>query len=302
MTDVYQMVTDRMIAALEAGVVPWQKPWVAGINAARSMSTDKPYEGINPFILGWRAMGEGYNATYWGTWNTIKKLGGRVRTGEEKRYEIIVFWKFLKKTDEDESGEKATRTIPFLRYFRVYNADQVEGLPAKYYEKPEPLNADERIDAADKLINGWLDGEGITVRPSTYASYIPSMDDITMPAFETFFSAAGYYGTLAHETIHATGHKSRLDRLDLSTFGSDPYAREELVAEMGSAMLLATLGIDGEFENSAAYVGNWLKRLQDDKKLIVVAAGQAQKAVKLVTAASEAGEEESEEATLATAA
>lgn len=274
--DIYQAVTDRIISQLEAGTIPWRKPWVCTgqpSNMAISHSTGNPYSLLNQMLLG--KPGE------YLTFNQCAKAGGKVKKGEKSS--IVVFWKLLEKEDE-ETGEKVK--IPLLHYYNVFRLDQCEGIkPRKAEPLPEtPANADEQ---AEQIIADYLHRSGVTIQQgaSDRAYYSPATDSITLPAREQFRETAEYYGTVFHELAHSTGHKSRLDRLDkVAHFGDDSYSKEELIAEIGSAALVNHVGLEtvDSFRNSAAYVQSWLKALKGDKRLIVGASSKAEKAAGLI--------------------
>ena len=274
MKDVYQEVTDRIIKELEQGIIPWHKPWIASSSGcAISHSTGKPYSLLNQILLG--RPGE------YATFAQIQKEGGKVRKGEKSS--MVVFWKWIEKEDEENPDE--TRKIPFLRYFNVFHIDQCEGIKAKH-SKPLP-NIAQPVEAAEAIARGYLTRSGVrlTHEEGNRAFYRPSTDSITLPLLEQFKDTAEYYSTLFHEMTHSTGHSSRLDRLTkVAAFGSEDYSKEELVAEIGAAALVNHVGMEtsDSFRNSAAYVQSWLKALQNDKRLIVSAAGQAEKACNLI--------------------
>lgn len=272
--DVYGAVTDRIIAALESGTVPWRKPWSTR-GGPVSLSTGKPYRGINIFLLGLQVHAD----PRWGTYNAIRAAGGQVRKGEKGTR--IILWKPARFTpspgDDGETSDE--RSYLLLREYVVFNAEQADGLP----ELP-PLTDHEHtpIERADAIVEGWS-GRPAIMHGFDGASYSPSEDFVRMPDPDSFDSSEDYYATLFHELTHSTGHESRLDRLEPALFGTDPYAREELVAELGSAMLSGLAGLTiAAGDNSAAYVAGWLRRLKDDRKLVVNAAAQAQKAADLI--------------------
>jgi antirestriction protein ArdC len=272
-TAVYEQVTDKILALLAEGTVPWHKPWKGG--AAMSMSTNKPYRGINVFLLD-----EGYHGTY----KKITELGGQVRKGEKSS--LAVFWKFVEKKD-DKTGK--VDKIPFLRYFRVFHSSQADwpdGLPERFALSGDANEAD-RITEAEQVVAGYVKGENgpRLSHGGGRACYNPATDSVTMPELTAFTDADHYYSTMFHELGHSTGHASRLDRegvTNFDAFGSHQYAAEELVAEMTAAMVSAALGIDSTVETSAAYLAHWSATLGSDPKLIVRAAGQAQKAADLI--------------------
>ena len=269
--DIYKEVSDRIIAQLENGVIPWQKPWIACGNAI-SHTTGKSYSLLNQMLLG--KPGE------YLTFAQCQKEGGKVKKGEKSS--MVVFWKFIEQEDE-ETHEK--KQVPFLRYFNVFHIDQCEGLKAKHQkELPNTANADE---AADAIIHGYCERSGVKLQHQggDRAFYSPSSDSITLPLLAQFAETAEYYSTAFHELIHSTGHASRLNRLEkIAFFGTEAYSKEELVAEIGAAALVNAAGLEtaNSFRNSAAYVQNWLKVLSDDKRFIVSAAGKAEKAVNLI--------------------
>ncbi|MBP3655494.1 MAG: DUF1738 domain-containing protein [Clostridia bacterium] len=275
MKDVYQEVTDRIIAQLEQGVIPWHKPWIiSGKACAISRSTGKPYSLLNQMLLG--RPGE------YATFAQIQKEGGKIRKGAKAQ--MVVFWKWIEKEDDENPGE--VKKIPFLRYFNVFHIDDCEGLKPKHdtAAAAQILQPDE---AASVIITDYLTRSGVKLvhQEGDRAFYRPSTDTVTLPLMEQFKELAEYYSTAFHELTHSTGHSSRLDRLTkVACFGSEDYSKEELVAEIGAAALVNHVGLEtaSSFRNSAAYVQSWLKALRDDKRLIVSAAGQAEKACSLI--------------------
>lgn len=281
--NVYEIVTDKIIKQLEAGVAPWTKPWTAvGTNGwPMNMISGKPYNGINVFLLLITDTGK-YTSPYWMTYKQAVSLGGHVRTGEKAT--IITFWKQSKYTKKnDETGKDEDKRSMILRYYSVFNLEQCEGIESPDAETvPAPIV--NKIDAAEAVI------ANMPVKPQiqydTRAFYRPSTDTIGVPTIAEFTNPESYYSTLFHELVHSTGHESRIGRDDvkkLSTqFGSDDYSKEELVAELGAAMLCGMLGIERTINNSAAYLQHWIERLRGDSKLIISAASQAQKAADFI--------------------
>ena len=275
--DIYAAVTDRIIAQLERGVIPWHKPWTGIQSGAISGTTGKPYSLLNQMLLG--KPGE------WYTFNQIQKLGGKIRKGEKSS--MVVFWKQMPITDTDPAtGEKVERMIPMLKYFNVFHIDQTEGITAKVID-PDAIDP-ATDDAADAIIADYLKRSGVQLehRQGDEAFYSPSRDRVVLPLREQFQDMAEYYSTAFHELTHSTGHSSRLDRISRRAFfGSEDYSREELVAEIGAAALLNHCGIEtgSSFKNSAAYIQSWLRALRNDKKMIVSASGAAAKAFELIT-------------------
>jgi antirestriction protein ArdC len=269
------------------------KPWNAGRlagNICRPLRHNGiPYQGMNVLLLWAEAMEKGYAAPLWMTYKQAQELGGHVKKGE--RGSLVVYANKLTRTETDENGQETETQIPFMKGYSVFNADQIEGLPAQYYGKPEnPLPLSERLDSVESFIAGT----GAEIRHGgNGACYIPSKDIVQMPHFEAFEDREGYYATILHELTHWTSHKSRLDRsFNAKRFGDNGYAREELVAELGSAFLCADLGITPEIrEDHAAYLGHWLKALKQDKRAIFSAAAHAQRAADFLQGLQKAREE-----------
>lgn len=275
--NIYQMVTDRIIAELEQGKIPWQKPWTGRGDGAWNRVSGRPYSYLNQMLLG--KPGE------YLTYKQCTEAGGKVRKGEKSS--VCVFWKQIK-VEEEKDGEKKTRLVPMLRYYNVFHIDQCEGIEQKHHRDGEPMpdKTFDPIDDAEVVLDSYLSREGIKLQnvEGDKACYRPGFDDIILPLRNQFQLAAEYYSTAYHEAVHSTGHQSRLNRIKSTHFGSGEYSKEELVAEMGSAMSLNRLGIetDHSFKNSAAYIQSWLGTLRADNKAIVYAAGRAEKAVDLI--------------------
>lgn len=287
---VYEVVTDRIIKLIEAGTVPWRKPWRGGRGGApRNAVSKRPYRGGNAMWLGCF----GYEDARFVTFKQAGDLGGHVRKGE-KGFPIVFF-----QAGEDKEGRALTtagrnakpRRWAILRYSTVFNVSQCEGLELDVSHAPEA--APDPIAAADAILRAYLPGP--VYRNGTLACYRPTTDEVVTPAMGRFESAAHYYATLFHEVGHSTGHESRLKRDGITnSFGSHEYSKEELVAEMTACFLLSEAGIGEEvFDNSAAYLAGWMRVLRtSDKRFILEAASAAQKAVDLVLARRPATEEE----------
>lgn len=275
--DLYQSVTDQIVAMLETGVVPWRSPILGRSRAGhpKNLNTGKQYRGVNVFLLAFTAYAKGYGSSYWLTFNQAKERGGMIKKGEKSS--MVVFWKQYETTDR-ATGEP-TR-VPVLRYYNVFNAEQVAGIEIPDAVKFEPLDFTP-IEAAEAIATGYAGGPMIEHR-GQQAFYQARTDTIRIPYAARFASPEEYYSTLFHEQSHSTGHSSRLDRkldTDPKPFGSPDYGKEELVAEMSAAFLCGHAGIQPVvITNQAAYIGGWLKQLKSDKKLVVSAAGQAQRA------------------------
>ena len=280
-TNVYEMVTERIIAELEKGVIPWEKPWTGVRSGAFNRVSKRPYSLLNQMLL--KHTGE------YATYKQWQDLGGQVKKGEKS--EIVVFWKIFETEETNkDTGEKETKKIPLLRYYNVFHISQVEGVEPL---KPEQLNDEvEPIEEADKIITDYITREHIefTECRSNEAYYSPSSDRVVVPMKEQYKVINEYYSTTFHELTHSTGHKSRLNRLEtgaVAAFGGTEYSKEELVAEIGSASLMNLLGIETvkTFRNSAAYIQSWLQVLRNDNKFIVSASSKAEKAVNYILAA-----------------
>ena len=284
--DIYQEITDRIIAEMEKGVIPWTKPWTGTADGAISHCSGKPYSLLNQMLLG--KPGE------YLTFKQVKDEGGNVKKGAKSK--IVVFWKFIQKEKTDNDGHvvrdanglPVAESIPMLKYFNVFHIDDCEGIEPKY-TKEQVANNVQPIEAAEKVLRGYLGREGIPLinEKGDRAFYRPSCDEIHLPLMEQFEAAEGYYDTAFHESVHSTGHPKRLNRISLTevaAFGSDSYSKEELVAEIGACGIMHELGLETEktFRNNAAYVQSWLRALKNDKRLIVSAASRAEKAMNLI--------------------
>ena len=280
--DVYSRITDKIIVDLEQGVRPWLRPWNAEHAAGRISRPLRhngiPYKGINVLMLWSAATVKGYACPIWLTFKQALELGGNVRKGETG--ELVVYANSVTKTETNEKGEEIDREIPFLKGYTVFNVEQCDGLPAHFYAKAEApaLSPAVRIEAADH----FLAATGADIRHGgNRAFYAEGADYVQMPPFETFRDAESYTATLAHELTHWTKHDRRLARdLGRVKWGDEGYAREELVAELGSAFLCADLGITPEVrQDHAAYIASWLEVLKGDKRFVFSAASNAQRAV-----------------------
>ncbi len=275
--DIYQNVTDQIIAMLEKGVVPWRSPILGRQSAGmpKNLESGKDYRGVNVFLLAFTAWANGYESSYWLTFNQAKQKKGSVKKGEKSSF--VIFWKQYETTDR-ETGEPTN--VPVLRYYRVFNISQCEGITAPDAVTFTPTDF-QPIETAESIVKAYADAPVIE-HGGTRAFYRPSTDVVRLPEPTRFASCEEYYSTLFHELAHSTGHSKRLDRkLDTEPqpFGSPDYGKEELVAEMAAAFLSAHVGIQPvTIENQAAYLQGWLKQLRGDKKLVIAAAGAAQKA------------------------
>lgn len=299
--EIYQAVTDRMVRALEQGVVPWRTPWTLG-GRPRSMSTGNPYRGINTWLLSLASHEHGWRSPWFGTYRQIQEHGGQVRQGEKST--LVTFWKTLDKQDRDlATGEVTTRAVPLLRKFAVFNAAQADNLPDRFY--PEP-GEDRPVAVPQAVLDSYLNQPGAPVPRHDVegqAYYDPETDGIHLPPMASHRSPEHYYATAYHEAAHSTGHPSRLNRSGITdtaaVFGSHAYGKEELVAQMTASMLCAQTGIDTDeiFTNSAAYIGSWLTTIKGDPRMVVSAAAAAERATDLITEPSRQALPETEPAT-----
>ncbi len=270
-TDVYSIVTNRIIEHLEKGVVPWHKTWTeAGL--PKNLVSGKQYKGINVWLLS----ALDYQQNYFLTFKQVKDLGGSIKKGEKSAE--VVFWKWLERENKDT---KEVEKVPMLRYYRVFNIDQCENIPKEKIPKQE-IKDNNPIEECEKIIDEMP--QRPKIQHNQQRAYYDKLNDyVNMPKMETFDKSEDYYGALFHELVHSTGHGERLNRKELlesKGMRSENYAREELTAEMGASYLKSHAGIPIEqLENNASYIQSWLEHLKNDKKFIVYASSQAQKAV-----------------------
>jgi antirestriction protein ArdC len=280
--DIYARITDRIVAELEKGVRPWVQPWSAGNVTGRITRPLRhnggPYTGMNVLLLWSEGLARGYTSPIWMTFKQSLELGGHVRKGESGS--TVIYASRFTKTETDEHGGEVERDIPFLKTYSVFNVEQIENLPEHFYSRPTPiLDPIARIEHADR----FFANTGSVIRHGGSKAYFsPSTDHIQMPPFESFRDAASYVAVLSHEHIHWTADSRRVGR-DLSRYAKDrsERAREELVAEIGSALICADLGIVPELEprpDHASYLASWLTVLSNDRRAIFSAAAHAQRA------------------------
>ncbi|HIE3619857.1 TPA: ArdC family protein [Yersinia enterocolitica] len=269
-TDIYQTVTDSIISALETGVKPWSCPWqrVPGMSGLPSnYATGAAYSGMNIMLLWCSASKQGFSDPRWMTYKQAKTEGGQVRKGEHGT--TAIFYTTLEKENDD--GE--TDYIPMLKTFTVFNVEQIDGLPLSD-EAVFPAETFEPLPRAEALFRN----SGATIiEKGQKAFFATSTDEIHLPERRLFTDAANFYATGLHELVHWSGAKGRLNREMKGKFGSEGYAFEELIAEVGSAFLMADLGIVGEVQHES-YIASWLKALKNDKRYIFKAASSASKA------------------------
>lgn len=287
MTSPYETVTARIIESLQAGVIPWAKPWKDNGTSSpfpRNFKTGSPYRGANILVL-WATR---YTSPYWLAFKQAKELGGTVRKGEKGTQ--ILFWKIGKQDAkrgqpiEAETSEENDRKSFFCRSYTVFNVEQCDGL--KVPETVCSLPAIDQDDRCEAIVTGWATRPALELDNAHQgrAFYRPRTDTVHMPTRNRFVDAPHYYATLFHELMHSTGHQTRLDRAFGSTFGDELYSKEELVAEVGSGFLCAIAGIANERteQNTTAYIQNWITALKGDSRLVIAAASAAQKAADLI--------------------
>lgn len=272
---VAEIVTENISKLIEeSGALPWRRPWTV---AYPLRSNGVPYRGSNIFWLMLTAMAKGYKSNIWYTFKQAQAIGGMVRKGEKAS--MVTYWKRLDFQSQDDAAtdEKDTRKAFVLRYYSVFNRDQIDGLP-ELPEAPAILPNED----AESVVRAYLDRESIGMtHGGNVASYSPRLDAISMPNRDSFLSVEGYYSTLFHEMAHSTGHEKRLARFKSSdpiVFGGADYSREELVAELAAAMLCYETGIAPNMENSAGYVKGWLKAFKDDPMMLIWSGARADKA------------------------
>jgi antirestriction protein ArdC len=279
--DLYTRITSQIVESIERGVLPWLKPWSAE-HAAGRMSrplrfNGEAYSGINVLALWMQAELHGFHCPHWFTFRQAKELGGFVKKGEKSS--PVVYASSFKKSETTDDGAEVEAEIPFLKEYCVFNASQIEGLPSHYYElATPPAETVQRIERAD----AFFAATGADIRTGgTRAFYAMGPDYIRMPPIECFTDAESHAATVAHELIHWTKAPHRLNRdLGRKKYGDDGCAREELVAELGSAFLSADLNITPELrDDHASYIASWLQVLKNDRRAIFSAASLASKAV-----------------------
>lgn len=273
--DLHQEITDQMIAMIEANPKAWQSGLKGFIGSIPLRHNFERYQGINVIWLSMVASSKGYGSSIWMTYKQASDLGGQVRKGEKST--LSTFSKPVSFDDKNVPKGEEPRLVKYwlLRCYSVFNVDQIDGLPEKYYPV-KPSSADEKwanIDAGELLLKSSA-CEVKTINQTPH--YAPELDFIGIPEKSVFSTANNFYATLAHEMGHSTGHKSRLDRV-LQNRDKKAYAFEELIAELSAIFTCTRLGIDGDTENHASYLKSWLRHLKDDKKFIFQASAQAQR-------------------------
>lgn len=280
-SDIYQRVTAKLLADLEKGQLTWRKPWNSEHLAERVRRplrwNQVPYSGINTLVLWATAADKGYQSPYWMTFHQALELKANVRKGEKG--EQVVYADKMVREEQTPEGETDLRQIPFLKTYTVFNADQIEGLPASYYPVAETQTTP--VMERDAKLETFFSQTKAEIVRGKSAAYYSQSDRIEMPPLDSFETIQDYYAVLSHELCHWTKHPTRLNRdLGRKRYGDEGYAKEELVAELGACFLGADLGFEPMPElQHAAYLQSWLEVLQNDKRFIFTAASHAQKAV-----------------------
>ncbi|TKI07328.1 ArdC family protein [Martelella alba] len=268
--DIYQTITDSIISALDTGVKPWTCPWkrVPGMSGLPSnYATAAAYSGMNIMLLWCSASKQGFSDSRWMTYKQSQAAGGQVRKGEHGT--VTIFYTTLEK--ENDAGE--IDHIPMLKTFTVFNVEQIDGLPLT----AEAVSSAETFEPLPQAENMFRSSGANIIEKGQNAFFRPSTDEVWLPERHLFSDAANFYATGLHELVHWSGGKTRLNREMKGRFGSEDYAFEELIAELGSAFLMADLGIVGEVQHES-YIASWLKALKNDKRYIFKAASAASKA------------------------
>lgn len=271
--DPYKVLTEKVLDMLATGIVPWRQPWTS-VGVPANLEYRKPYRGANVLLLSMQP----YAQPWWLTARQLRARDGSVRDGEKPTR--IFFWKKL--TVKDGTSKTGTKQVPMLKLFSVYNVQQCTGIEVP--ELPEPPGEFEAIEACEAIVAGMPSPPSIR-HDGRAAFYNLVTDAVTMPERERFDTSARYYGALFHELTHSTGHERRVGRKGLGTrFGCEQYAGEELVGELGAAMLGGMAGIAPELiDNSASYIAGWMTALRGDPRLLVTAGSAAQRAVDYIT-------------------
>jgi len=268
-TSAYDQITEAIIALLADGVVPWRRPWIC--HGPRNLVSGRPYRGINVLILA----SHGYPSPWWLTYRQALSLGGTVRAGEHGTQ--VVFWRPID-AHQDHDGHVSRRRTMVVRSYTVFHISQCDLPPAQI---PTPAPTGDGIPRCEEIVR-QLKTPPRMIIGSDIACYLPSTDTVYVPQMSSFETLEQYYATLFHELGHATGHPTRLNRTGLVTpapFGSTDYSREELVAEMTSAFVCGSAGVAPEvLPANAEYIAGWLAAVRADHRLLIHAAGQAQRA------------------------
>jgi antirestriction protein ArdC len=287
-------ITDELIKIIDRGVLPWRKPWTVGGSSVPLRQNGEPYQGVNNFLLTMRTMMAGYTSPYWMTLRQANELDAKIIKGSKSS--VVVYYGTVERgrdvVHEDEPDTEDPKAIPFMKSYRVFNADQIEGLDARFH--PEPPDVQEYPERAPiPHMQAFFEAIGATVSFSgREACYVPTLDKIYMPPIELFEDPRNFYAVWGHELGHWTKPRHRLNRsYGDARFGNTAYAREEIVAELSTVFLGQRLGFSAHtLELNAAYLDNWVRVLRSDKRAIFKHAADAQRAFDYLVAASETGQ------------
>ncbi len=306
--DIAQEITDQIVTLLEGGALPWRMPWRRAGGGLPLRHEGSPYRGINVFLLGLSAMGRGYVSPYWMSYRQAADLGAQVRKGEKAS--TVVYYGVARARTDGAFGQAAPDRGAnddgdggdagggghrrFIKWYPAFNADQIDGLPARFHPVRDDLDGGARpIAALAAIADAMIAGLGVDyVEGGDSACYIRALDQIRMPAINRFHDGERFYATKFHECVHAVEHPKRLamDYGGAKSFGNAPYARAEIVAELAAAILGATLGFRPDhFMDHAAYIQSWLAALRGDKRFILKAAAEAQRSADYLLAAAGLG-------------
>jgi len=277
---VYEIINERIISELEKGVIPWLNPYQSKLRAMNLISK-KYYKGINTILLN---IGNSFNSPYWLTFKQCTDLGGKIKKNEKSQ--IIIFWKITNIKELNKTTNlMEIKSIPLLRYYRVFNTQQCE-LPEGSVPEYLEIHKNDKLNICESIVNNYKNKPIIKNDNAYKAFYHTVKDFINIPSIELFDTSYKYYSTLFHELIHSTGHSTRLNRDEitkLASLGETEYSKEELVAEIGSAYLCTFAGIDNRtVKNSAAYIKGWLDVLKNDNKFLISAGCKSQKAFEYI--------------------
>lgn len=280
--NVYEKITRTIIEQLDKGIIPWQRPWHGTAEGAINYVTRRPYSLLNQMLLG--RPGE------WLTWKQIQERGGHVKKGSEGG--IVVYSdSFVPKELKgkcDENGESEEKLIHLLKYYHVFNIADIDGIESKITDIP--VNNLQPNEMAEEIITNYVTREKLKFyndQPSNKAFYSYDCDSVTVPMLGQYKQVEEYYSTCFHEFTHSTMTVNRCNRMAENTgsrFGNQPYAREELVAEIGAAFLISHCHMESNkaFKNTVAYIQSWRNTIAKDNKLIVTAAAKAERAAKYI--------------------
>jgi antirestriction protein ArdC len=296
-SDVCEQITNSIIAELENGVLPWTKPWLgkSGLSVPRRHNGAR-YKGINVLILWSKAKACGYESPFWMTYKQATSYGANVRKGEKATQ--IVYTNLVKKTEQDANGQDVEHKFSFLKTYNVFNVEQIDGLPEKFaLPKVTIISEVTKNWTAYNNCFAWFEAIPASVKHGGNKAYYSTKNDcVHLPERDSFVTEQKYLSTRGHETIHWTGHESRLNRnFNQDRWGSEAYAMEELVAELGAAFLMAEVGLIPEIrEDHAPYISHWLTVMKRDSRAIMSAASKASQALDYLVTFNE-DEEDSDE-------